>query len=293
MIINSDVYPLLSTKVKPNLFLRTNLRACFVFLLLVSIQTNLLKSQVVSNVQSYQQGQDIRIEYLLQSPSPVEIKIEVSTDHGKNFSAPLKQVSGDVGKGITAGQKQIVWRVLEEVPELVGDGVVFRLKVSKEKKEGDALVDSHSIGLRARIPYYPRGFLSVGGVSRVFPLNKRNVIEGIVSIGPWHGLALTTLFERYSPVIRYSGFNWYWGLGVTARPSVSGIVSNFSLGIGINLVAGITYKLKRSPLSVSLDFKPTYEQAVLRQRERRSWKGEDYEFALSVRYHFNKRKLNK
>jgi hypothetical protein len=58
-------------------------------------------------------------------------------------------------------------------------------------------------------------------------------------------------------------------------------------------MAGIAYKFKRIPLSISFDFKPTYEQAVLRRNERRLWKGEDYEAALSVRYHFNKHKSNK
>jgi len=123
------------TIIIPNSSLILSSKTNFIFLL--SFLTRLCFSQVPSNVQGFQKGQNIRIEYSLQTTSPVEIKIEVSTDNGKTFSAPLKQVSGDVGKGITAGQKQIVWRVLEEVPELVGDGVVFRVSVvSNEWRPG-------------------------------------------------------------------------------------------------------------------------------------------------------------
>jgi len=103
-------------------------------LLLVTVKT--LYSQSITGVDSYQEGQTIRIIYQLNSTVPVEVKVEYSKDEGKSFFT-LKQVSGDVGKGINAGQKQIVWRVLEEVPELVGEGVVFRVSVvSNEWRPG-------------------------------------------------------------------------------------------------------------------------------------------------------------
>jgi len=96
-----------------------------------------LSGQQVSDVLHVQSGQNIQISYSLSAPSPVEIRIEVSTNNGKTFSAPLTKVSGDVGKGITVCSKRIVWRVLEEVPELVGDGVVFRVSViSNEWRPG-------------------------------------------------------------------------------------------------------------------------------------------------------------
>jgi hypothetical protein len=109
-------------------------------LLLVTVKT--LYSQSITGVDSYQEGQTIRIIYQLNSTVPVEVKVEYSKDGGKSFFT-LKQVSGDVGKGINAGQKQIVWRVLEEVPELVGDGVVFRVSViSTEWRPGTILCDT-------------------------------------------------------------------------------------------------------------------------------------------------------
>jgi formylglycine-generating enzyme required for sulfatase activity len=54
-----------------------------------------------------------------------------STDGGKTFSEPLQKVSGDAGKGISSGQKRIVWNVLEEVPELVGDNIVFMVEIAE------------------------------------------------------------------------------------------------------------------------------------------------------------------
>jgi uncharacterized protein (TIGR02145 family) len=89
-----------------------------------------LRAQSISSVDHFQEGQHIRIVYELQTSTPVEIQVFYSKDFGKTFSSPLKQVSGAVGKGITAGSKEILWRVLEEVPELVGEAIVFRVSIS-------------------------------------------------------------------------------------------------------------------------------------------------------------------
>jgi uncharacterized protein (TIGR02145 family) len=89
-----------------------------------------LHAQSITGVDHFQQGQHIRIVYELQTSTPVEIQVFYSKDLGKTFSSPLKQVSGAVGKGITAGSKEIIWRVLEEVPELVGEGIVFRVSIA-------------------------------------------------------------------------------------------------------------------------------------------------------------------
>jgi uncharacterized protein (TIGR02145 family) len=89
-----------------------------------------LSAQSISSVDHFQEGQHIRIVYELQTSTPVEIQVFYSKDFGKTFSSPLKQVSGAVGKGITAGSKEILWRVLDEVPDLVGEGIVFRVSIA-------------------------------------------------------------------------------------------------------------------------------------------------------------------
>jgi formylglycine-generating enzyme required for sulfatase activity len=88
-------------------------------------------AQSVSSVELSQEGKTMVIEYLLQAEAPQEILLYFSTDGGKTFSEPLQKVSGDVGKGVTSGQKRIVWNVLEEVPELVGDNIVFMVEIAE------------------------------------------------------------------------------------------------------------------------------------------------------------------
>jgi len=90
-----------------------------------------LSAQSVSSVELSQEGKTLVIEYLLKATTPQEILLYFSTDAGKTFSKPLQKVSGDVGKGVTSGQKRIVWNVLEEVPELVGDNIVFMVEIAE------------------------------------------------------------------------------------------------------------------------------------------------------------------
>jgi formylglycine-generating enzyme required for sulfatase activity len=57
----------------------------------------------------------------------------LSQDNGVTWGAPLKNVSGDVGKNISAGEKQINWKVLEEREQLVGDEIKFKVVASGKK----------------------------------------------------------------------------------------------------------------------------------------------------------------
>jgi hypothetical protein len=99
----------------------------FIFILSASLH---ICAQSITGIDHFQQGQHIRIVYELQTSTPVEIQVMYSKDFGKTFSPPLKQVSGAVGKGITAGSKEIIWRVLDELPELAGEGIVFRVSIA-------------------------------------------------------------------------------------------------------------------------------------------------------------------
>ena len=88
-----------------------------------------IRAQRVSSVKLSQVGKDLVIEYLLESEAPQVILLYFSTDGGKTFSKPLQKVSGDVGNGVAPGQKRIIWNVLEEVPELEGDNIVFMVEI--------------------------------------------------------------------------------------------------------------------------------------------------------------------
>ena len=85
------------------------------------------QAQKVSNIRAEQRGQDIVVLYSLETTSPCEVSLLLSQDNGVTWGSPLKNVSGDVGKNIAAGEKQINWKVLEEREELVGDKIRFKL----------------------------------------------------------------------------------------------------------------------------------------------------------------------
>jgi formylglycine-generating enzyme required for sulfatase activity len=89
------------------------------------------KAQSVSRVEMSQEGKTLVVEYVLEASEPQEILLYVSQDGGKTFSKPLEKVSGDVGKGIAPGNKRMVWNVLEELPELVGDNIVFMVEIAE------------------------------------------------------------------------------------------------------------------------------------------------------------------
>jgi formylglycine-generating enzyme required for sulfatase activity len=104
-----------------------------VFLLFLVGECCSSHAQKVSNIRAEQRGQDIVVLYSLETTSPAEVSLLLSQDNGVTWSAPLKNVSGDVGKNITAGEKQITWRVLEERDQLVGDKIKFKVIANGKK----------------------------------------------------------------------------------------------------------------------------------------------------------------
>ena len=100
----------------------------FLALLCLSAQ-----AQKVSNIRAEQRGQDIVVLYSLETTSPCEVSLLLSQDNGVTWGSPLKNVSGDVGKNIAAGEKQINWKVLEESEQLVGDKIKFKVITNGKK----------------------------------------------------------------------------------------------------------------------------------------------------------------
>ena len=100
----------------------------FLALLCLSAQ-----AQKVSNIRAEQRGQEIVVLYSLETTSLCEVSLLLSQDNGVTWGSPLKNVSGDVGKNIAAGEKQINWKVLEEREQLVGDKIKFKVVASGKK----------------------------------------------------------------------------------------------------------------------------------------------------------------
>jgi formylglycine-generating enzyme required for sulfatase activity len=87
----------------------------------------LIQAQKVSNIRAEQRGQDIVVLYSLETTAPCEVSLLLSQDNGVTWGSPLKNVFADVGKNISAGEKQINWKVLEEREQLVGDNLKFKV----------------------------------------------------------------------------------------------------------------------------------------------------------------------
>jgi formylglycine-generating enzyme required for sulfatase activity len=90
-------------------------------------------AQSVSNVSATQQGQELVISYTLESESPCEVSLYVSMDSGRSWQGPLAKCTGDVGKDISGGSRQIRWSVLEEREQLAGNGIQFKVVASGRK----------------------------------------------------------------------------------------------------------------------------------------------------------------
>ena len=104
-----------------------------VFQIIFSVLCLSAQAQKVSNIRAEPRGQDMVVLYSLETTSPCEVSLLLSQDNGVTWGAPLKNVSGDVGKNITAGEKQINWKVLEEREQLVGDKIKFKVGASGKK----------------------------------------------------------------------------------------------------------------------------------------------------------------
>lgn len=88
-----------------------------------------LSAQTVTNVDANQVGKTIEITYDLDRTA--DISVDYSTDGGRTYK-PLHRVSGDVGRGITAGYRTITWDVLSEVDKFVGDNICFRVNATTD-----------------------------------------------------------------------------------------------------------------------------------------------------------------
>lgn len=100
-------------------------------------------------------------------------------------------------------------------------------------------------------------------------IGSNTALEGIV--GVWsHGLSTTILFEKYTPAFNVNGLNWYYGGGGHIAFETSRTVYYYrngrydkyhdgSIGLGIDGLIGIEYKIPTIPFALSLDVKPFIE----------------------------------
>ena len=101
-----------------------------VFFLLLSAFTAVRSfGQTVSNVDAYQEGKNIIITYDTDKAGSVG-DVYCSTDGGRTWGEPLRQVTGDVNEQVPAGRHRIVWDVLSEREKLAGANICFKVEVN-------------------------------------------------------------------------------------------------------------------------------------------------------------------
>ena len=101
-----------------------------VFFLLLSVFTAVCCfGQTVSNVDAYQEGKNIIITYDIDKAGSVG-DVYCSTDGGRTWGEPLRQVTGDVNKKVQAGSHRIVWDVLSEREKLAGANISFKVEAN-------------------------------------------------------------------------------------------------------------------------------------------------------------------
>ena len=101
-----------------------------VFFLLLSVFTAVCSfGQTVSNVDAYQEDKNIIITYETDKAGSVG-DVYCSTDGGRTWGEPLRQVTGDVNKQVQAGNHRIVWDVLSEREKLAGANICFKVEVN-------------------------------------------------------------------------------------------------------------------------------------------------------------------
>ena len=101
-----------------------------VFFLLLSVFTAVCSfGQTVSNVDAYQEGKNIIITYDIDKAGLVS-DVYCSTDGGRTWGVPLKQVTGDVNKQVQAGSHRIVWDVISEREKLAGANISFKVEAN-------------------------------------------------------------------------------------------------------------------------------------------------------------------
>ena len=110
-------------------------------LFLYVLTTNAVAANYVSSVNAYQEGKNIVITYQLSKRS--NISVYVSTDGGSKYHS-IKNISGDFGKNVSSGTKQIIWNVLAEYDKFTFSEVCFKVvsfNAEAVKNNGHAYVD--------------------------------------------------------------------------------------------------------------------------------------------------------
>ncbi len=99
---------------------------------------SMIQGQTVSDVNYERNGKELRIWYNLDRSC--DIRVRVSVDSGANFSYPLQNVSGDVGKGVKPGKREIIAYDLYELRGVAEDTALVKFSVEVDDGSVEILV---------------------------------------------------------------------------------------------------------------------------------------------------------
>lgn len=145
--------------------------------------------------------------------------------------------------------------------------VVALVAVSIELKAQDTKTLEDELSYKSNSKYTTAIGIRGGGASGLtfkHFVSSRSAIE-IIAWGNRNWLGVTGLFELYKTAFDVPGLNWYYGVGAHANfyDSNWGWSDNrFNenvLGLGVDVIGGIEYKIKPIPMAISLDLKPNVE----------------------------------
>lgn len=102
-----------------------NLYRNITVLFVLAIFLNIHAVENVSSVNAYQSRKEIVITYELFQKS--DVIVYVSTDGGKKYHT-LQNISGDFGKDVEPGNKQIYWDVLSQYDKFIFSEVCFKIE---------------------------------------------------------------------------------------------------------------------------------------------------------------------
>lgn len=110
--------------------------------------------------------------------------------------------------------------------------------------------------------------LGTSGLTVKHFTQSTKAVEGIIGFYP-NAFSVTVLVEKYAQAFDTSGLNWYYGIGghVATQSDVyraNGISrrETSAVGLGVDGIFGIEYKINEVPIAISLDFKPFLEVAT-------------------------------
>lgn len=121
------------------------------------------------------------------------------------------------------------------------------------------MISASSIGQRRNAEDYTTAIgvrFYPGAITFKQNLIHGNKIEAIAYF--WKGTRLTGLYEHYYDIEGLGGLQWYVGTGIHVTMYNN---DNYSGGsyFGVDGVLGLDYKIKNTPLNLSLDWQPSFD----------------------------------